>query len=54
MTLDCDRLRLQAARSSYSVGSISASISFKELGAEEVVAGRAAKKREQQIESFKP
>lgn len=54
MTLDCDRLRLQAARSSYSVGSMSASISFKELGAEETVAGRAAKKREQQIESFKP
>lgn len=54
MTLDCDRLRLQAARSSYSAGSISASISFKELGAEEVVAARAAKKKEQQLESFKP
>ena len=54
MTLDCDRLLLRAARSSYSVGSMSPSISFKELSAEEVVAGRAAKKKEQQIESFKP
>lgn len=54
MTLDCDRLRLNAARSSYSVGSMSPSLNVKELGAEEVVAGRVAKKKEQQIESFKP
>jgi hypothetical protein len=54
MTLDCDRLRLQARRASYSAGSMSPSIGFKELSAEEVVAQRAAKKKEQQIESFKP
>ena len=54
MTLDCDRLRLHARRSSYSMGSMSPSISFKELSAEEVVASRVAKKKEQQIESFKP
>ena len=54
MTLDCDRLRLQAMRSSYSASSMSPSISFRELGAEEVVAGRVEKKKEQQIESFKP
>lgn len=54
MTLDCDRLRLQATRSSYSVGSMSPSISFKELGAEEVVAGRVEQKKERQLESFKP
>ena len=53
-TLDCDRLRLQAGRASYSAGSMSPFLSFKELGAEDVVAGRVAKKRERQIESFKP
>lgn len=54
MTLDCDRLLLHARRSSWSVGSISPSLIFKELGAEEVIAGRVAKKKERQIESFKP
>ena len=54
MTLDCDRLRLQAVRSTYSVGGMSPAILFQELGAEEVVAARAAKKKERQIESFKP
>ena len=54
MTLDCDHLLLRAGRSSYSVGSMSPFLSFKELGAEEIVEGRVAKKKERQIESFKP
>ena len=54
MTLDCGRLRIHAMRSSYSVGGMSPAIRFQELGAEEVVAGRVAKKKERQIESFKP
>jgi hypothetical protein len=45
---------IRAGRSSWSAGSISPFRGFKELGAEEVVAARAAKKRERQIESFKP
>ncbi len=53
-TLDCDRVQIRAGRSSWSVGSMSPALNFKEPGAEEVVAARVAKKRERQIESFKP
>lgn len=53
-SLECDRLLLRAGRSSYSAATISPFLNFKELGAEDVVAGRVAKKRERQIESFKP
>ncbi|HEY0376457.1 MAG TPA: hypothetical protein VGC87_05825 [Pyrinomonadaceae bacterium] len=53
-TLDCGRVQLRAARSSWSPESMSPALSFKALDAEEVVAARVAKKRERQIESFKP
>jgi hypothetical protein len=53
-TLDCGRVQLRAAKSSWSPESMSPSLSFKELDAEEVVAARVAKKRERQLESFKP
>jgi hypothetical protein len=54
VTLDCGRVLIRAGRSSWSAGSMSPFLGFKELGAEEVVAARVAKKRERQIESFKP
>lgn len=54
VTLDCGRVLIRAGRSSWSVGSMSPFLSFKEAGAEEVVASRVAKKKERQIESFKP
>ncbi|HWT00706.1 MAG TPA: hypothetical protein VN256_10705 [Pyrinomonadaceae bacterium] len=54
LTLECGRVLIRAARSSWSVGSMSPYLGFKELGAEEVVAARVAKKKERQIESFKP
>src|SRR5215212_4511819 len=46
LTLDCDRLLLRAMRSRYSNASLAPYLNFKELGAEEVVAARVAKKRE--------
>jgi hypothetical protein len=54
VTLDCGRVLIRAGRSSWSVGSMSPFLSFKETGAEEVIAARVAKKKERQIESFKP
>jgi hypothetical protein len=53
-TLECDRVQIRAGRSSWSVGSMSPVLSFKDLRAEEVVAARVLKKRERQVESFKP
>ena len=54
VTLICDRVLIRAARSSWSAGSMSPFLGFAQLGAQDVVAARVAKKKERQIESFKP
>lgn len=53
-TLNCNGLQIRAGRSSWSVGSASNYINFKEVGAGDVLTKRVARKRERQIESFKP
>ena len=54
VALECGRVLIRAGRSSWSTSGMSPFLSFKDLGADEVVAARVAKKKERQIESFKP